>query len=92
MGTVEWPPCATDGYPAAVCADMLSSDSRVSCETDFCAECSLKGKCDHTCGLPCPDGAARWPPGQPFLMCFDATCRAPPAENPVGPRRSAASA
>ena len=57
---------------------MLSSDSRVSCETDFCAECPLKGKCDHTCGLPCPDGAARWPPGQPFLMCFDATCDAAP--------------
>ena len=49
----------------------------LTCEDNFCATCALKGKCDMTCGLPCPTEGVQFPPGQPFLLCFPATCDAP---------------
>jgi hypothetical protein len=84
VGSAEWPPCETDGFTTAVCTELLGSGES-TCEADFCAEgsCPLTHHCDHTCGFPCPDGTAQWPPDQPFLLCFATTCPAPPVQDPV---------
>ena len=82
VGKAEWPPCETDTFGSEVCAELLA-DGMNSCDNSFCADCPLAGKCDQTCALPCPDGVTQWPPAQPFLLCYAATCTAPAVENPV---------
>eukprot|EP01052_Picozoa_sp_SAG31_P007097 SAG31_NODE_334_length_17513_cov_10.799989_5_plen_1508_part_00 len=52
------PPCETD-Y-SSICEVVISSGLN-TCEDNFCAFCDQAHSCDHTCHLPCGDGAAPEP-------------------------------
>ena len=77
-GDFAWPPCAHDDADFGASACEASIANGLSCGSLFCPECGgLAHKCDATCGFPCPTEGVQYPPGQPFLLCFEATCGSP---------------
>ena len=77
-GDFAWPPCAHDDADFGASACEASIANGLSCGSLFCPECGgLAHKCDATCGFPCPTEGVQYPPGQPFLLCFEATCDSP---------------
>ena len=75
-GEIAWPPCDHDDWDTSSCEESIASG--LSCGSLFCPECGgLAHKCDMTCSFPCPTEGVQFPPDQPFLFCFEATCGTP---------------
>ena len=84
-GEIAWPPCDHDDADFGTSACEASIASGLSCGSMFCPECGgLARKCDATCGFPCPTEGVQFPPDQPFLLCFEATCGSPPVDQRGG--------